>query len=358
MFQAGPAPEDGDDDLRRAGCDATALVMAVRIGRPGTHRVSGFAVDEARRLRTRLRRAHGLGDTPPQGGPFDREALVRAAIAADPRVVHVARPRGREAAFSNGGTELDLARESAVRNVRDVQALVVFDTRAFGAGRSMRLLVTCASAIPLSWIARAGLGEDRLAAVRLEDGRVMAKVERVYAKRVIATRDEVPTGDVGRAAIAELFTRGSLFRQSGALAATRERLALRALAAKLALRGHPAGVASPAPVPGVDEWTLQRLRELGVESGDDLELLSAKDLIADDLPHESRALLDKEFPRVVSVGDSTYEADYDLDVHQVVLRSVKGSRREPPALGYLPRFAGLRICVDGPRGFTVLRERR
>lgn len=358
IFQAGPAPEDGEDDLRRAGCDATALARAVRIGQPETHRVSGFAVEEARRVRSRLRRAHGLNETPPRDGPFDRDAVVRAAIAADPRTVHVARARGRETAFSNGGTELELARESAVRNVLDVQALVVFDTRAFGAGASTRLLVTCASAIPLSTIVRAGLGRDRLAAVRLEDGRVMAKVERVYAKRVIATRDEVPTGEVARAAIAELFTRGSLFRQSGALAATRERLARRALAAKLAQRGHPAGVASQAPVPSLEEWLALRLRELGVESGDDLELLSAKDLTADDLPYESRAALDKEFPGVVSVGDSTYEADYDLDAHQVVLRSVKGSRREPPPLGYLPRFVGLRICVDGPRGFTVLRERR
>ncbi len=358
MFQAGPAPEDGEDDLRRAGCDATALVMAVRIGRPGTHRVSGFAVDEARRLRTRLRRAHGLADTPARDEPFDRDTLVRAAIAADPRVVHVARPRGREAAFSNGGTELDLARESAVHRARDVQALVVFDARAFGSGRSTRLLVTCASAIPLAWIAGAGLGEDRLTAVRMEGGRVMAKVERVHAGRVIATRDEVPTGEVARTAIAELFTRGSLFKQSGALATTRERLTLRALAARLAVRGHTAGVASLSPVPGVEEWALQRLRELGVESGEDLELLSAKDLIAEDLPHASRVLLDKEFPRVVSLGESTYEADYDLDAHQVVLRTVKGGRREPPPLAYLPRFAGLRICVDGPGGFTVLRERR
>jgi hypothetical protein len=36
---------------------------------------------------------------------------------------------------------------------------------------------------------------------------------------------------------------------------------------------------------------------------------------------------------------------------------VKGSRAAPPPLAYLPRFAGLRICVDGPRGIAVVRER-
>ena len=54
MFLAGPPPQDPHDDLRLAGCDATALVRAVRVGRADVHRVSGFVVSEARRLRTRL----------------------------------------------------------------------------------------------------------------------------------------------------------------------------------------------------------------------------------------------------------------------------------------------------------------
>lgn len=355
IFAGGQTPDDPHDDLRLAGCDATALVRAVRIGRADVHRVSAFAVEEARRARARLRKVHGLPDAPLRDGPFDRDAVVRTAIAADPRVVHVARPRGRDVAFSNGGTELELARESAVRNVRDVEAIVVFDARAFGTGKATRLLVTCASAIPSSWMAKAGLGHDRLGAVRLESGRVMAKVERVYAKRVIATRDEVPEGEVARAAIAELFLRGSLFKD--ALPKTRERLAMRSLAAKLAARGHPAGVASAEPVPTLEDFVAQRLRELGVESGSDLAMLSSSDLLAADIPFESRAPLEREFPRIVSVGDATYEADYDVDAQQVMLRMVKGSRRDPPPLAYLPRFPGLRICVEGPRGIATIRQR-
>jgi hypothetical protein len=40
-----------------------------------------------------------------------------------------------------------------------------------------------------------------------------------------------------------------------------------------------------------------------------------------------------------------------------MLRRVKGSREGAPPLQYLPRFAGLRICVDGPRGVQIVRER-
>jgi ATP-dependent helicase HrpB len=355
IFLPGPPPSDPHDDLRLGGCDVTALVRAVRIGRPDVHHVSGFAVDEARRVRARLRKMQGLPASTGADAPVDRDALVRIAIAADPRVVHVARKRGRDQAFSNGGTELDLARESSVQNARDVEALVVFDTIAFGAGRAVRLLVTCATPIPLSAVAKAGIGEDRLASVHLESRRVVAKVERVFAERVIAQREEVPSGDVARAAIAQLFLRGSIFKE--ALPLTRTRLALRTLAAKLASRGHPAGVAWEGAPPTLPEWVAQRILELGVESGDDLALLSAADLTLADIPFESRGPLEREFPLVVDVGDARYEADYDLDRSQVILRRVKGSREGAPPLAYLPRFPGLRILVDGPRGVTVVRER-
>ena len=361
MFLPGPAPSDPAEDLRLAGCDLTALVRAVRIGRADLHQVSSFALDEARRIRARLRAVHrletaGRGDGN-EDAEVDRDALVRMAIAADWRVVHVARKRGRDVAFSNGGTELELARESAVQNARDVEAVVVFASRAFGAGRASRLLITCGTPVTMASLARLAprLGEDRLASVHVESGRVLAKVERVYAERVIATREEVPTGEVAREAIAQLFLRGSIFR-GGALATTRERLAMRTLAGQLAKRGHQAGVPWEEPPPTIEQWVAKRLRDLGVESGDDLAMLSASDLTVPELPFESRSLLEREFPLVVDVGDAIYQADYDLERSQVMLRKVKGSRVTAPPLAYLPRFAGLRICVDGPRGVSVVRE--
>lgn len=357
MFVAGASNLDPHDDLRLEGCDATALVRAVRIGRPERHQLSAFALEEARRIRKRLRRLQGLPETSPSNEPaaVDREALVRIAIVADPRVVHVARSRGRSTAFANGGTELELARESAVVKAKDVDAVVVFDARAIGVGKSARLLITCASKVSLAAVARAGLGADRLAAVHMDRGAVVAKVERVYAERVIATREESPSGDVARAAIAALFLRGTIFKS--ALATTRERLARISLAAKLATRGHPAGVAHAGPVPSLEEWVLARLVALGVENGGDLALLSASDLTIAAIPFEVQAAIDREFPLAIDVGDAKYEADYDLDAGQVVLRRVKGSRESPPPLAYLPRFPGLRVCVDSGRGIQIVRQR-
>ena len=348
-------PELGaDDDLRLAGCDATAAIRALRAYRPSDHNASGFVVREALQARARVRRTLGLpADT--DAYSIDRDAVVRAALAADPRLAHIARPRGKNVFFSNGGTEIELARESAANNVRGIEAILALDTRAFGAGREARVLVTCAMAVPIAVLARAGLGEDRMAAVQLERKRAVATIERVFAKRVLSTREEVPKGELARSAVFELLQRGSLFRD--AVSTTRDRLAHTAVAAWLATRNHPAGIKRTEPVPSLEDWLRERVATLGVESGDDLALLSAQDFLAPELPYESRSTIESDYPLLVNVGDASYRAEYELDKNQVTLRSVKGSRREAPSLGYLPKFPGLRICVEGPTGITVVRAR-
>jgi ATP-dependent helicase HrpB len=355
LFLPGEAELGLEEDLRHAGCDASAAIRALRSERPADHAVSSFVVREARLTRARLRRAEGLPERAPAPLPFDRDALVRAAIAADPRVVHVARVRGRSLYFSNGGTEIELARESAVQNVRDVEAILVLDSRAIGVGRESRVLVTCAMAVPLSLLSRYNLGQDRLASVQLDKRRVVARIERVFANRVIAEREERPEGALLRAAILELLLRGSLFR--AAVATTRERLTRAALAAWLLSRGHPAGAKVEGAELSLESWLRAKLERLGVESGEDLALLSESDFVSPELPYEVRGAIESDYPLTVSVGDASYRAEYDLAQSQVTLHMLKGTRAEPPPLSYLPKFPGLRISIESRRGMTVLRAR-
>jgi hypothetical protein len=267
----------------------------------------------------------------------------------------VARVRGRNVYFSNGGTEIELARESAVQNVRDVEAILVLDSRAIGVGRESRVLVTCAMAVPLSLLARYELGEERLAAVQLDRKRVVARIERVFANRVIAEREEAPAGALLRAAMLELLLRGSLFR--AAVATTRERLTRAALAAWLSSRGHPAGAQVEGAELSLEAWLRAKLERLGVESSEDLALLSESDFISPELPFEVRGAIENDYPLTVSVGDASYRAEYDLAQSQVTLHLLKGTRAEPPPLSYLPKFPGLRICVESRRGISVVRAR-
>jgi ATP-dependent helicase HrpB len=340
------------DDLRAVGCDASALIAALRAERPSDHGASTFVLAEARQNRARLRRLSRLPDVEPVPARVDRDALVQACIEADPRMVYVARKRGM---FSNGGTEVALGRESAAHNVRELEAVIALEVRGFGEGRDALGVITCAMPIAIHVLARAGLGRDRLCGVQLERGKLTAKIERVYAKRVIAEREETPVGAIAREAVVTLLLRGSLFRD--AVATTRARLTRLALAAKLAERGHPAMSVNTAPIPNLEAYLRDRVETLGVESGDDVALLSAADFVVADLPYESRSALDDAYPAKVDVGDASYEAEYDLDRNQVVLKRLKGSRRDPPPLAYLPKFPGLRICVEGPRGFSIVRER-
>jgi HrpA-like RNA helicase len=343
------------DDLRLAGCDASAAIRAVRAERPSDHGVASFVIQEARSTRDRLRRAEGLADAPPSArSAIARDALVRAALAADPRLAHVARVRGRSTFFSNGGTELELARESAVNNVRELDAILALDTRALGQGREARLLVTCAMVISKAELARAGLGAERVAAVRVQGQRFGATLERVYAGSVLGTREATPEGALAQQALVELLMRGSLFRE--AIALTRQRLTLSAIARWLDARRAP-GPRSSEPEPTLEQWLGARVRELGVQSGDDLALLSPADFVAPELPYESRGSIESDYPMTVSIGDASYRADYDLSQNQVTLHRLRGSRSEAPTLAFLPKFPGLRIVVEGPRGLTVVRAR-
>jgi len=351
LFLGAPG-EGGPDDLLRHGCDATALIAAVRAPSPEVHALCPRALAEIHDARLRLRRIEGLELGPPHPAPVDRPRLIEAVIAADRRSLHVARKRGRDLAFSNGGTELEVSRDSALRRLSQIDAALVLGTRASGVGREQRLSITAGMAVPLAAVTRAGLGEDQLTAVSVVDRRVVATIERHFAGQEIATREEVPTGALAREAIVTLLLRGSLFRD--VVAKSRARIDRAALAAALGARGHE-DFAPRDALPPIEAWLHARLQNLGVESGEDLTLLNANDVLAPELPFEALEPLDRQFPAEVSVGDASYRAEYDLDRSTVLLTLVKGHRREPPPRAYLPRFSGLKILVAGPSGTSPVR---
>ncbi len=333
------------------GCDASALVVTLRTASARDLGVSAGALEEARTMRARLRRLHGLGGEGPREDRVDREALVATALAADPRMAYVARRHGRSVGFGNGGTEIALGRETLAQAERDPEALVVWESRALGAGREARVLVTCATVVTLADLVAAGIGADRLGDVVWDKGRVMAQVERVYAQRVLATRLEPPTGPIAREAVAALYLRGTIFK--GALPVARERMSLAALALRLGFGDEVDPTVRACPT--LEPWVAARLEALGLEHGDDLALLSPGDLVPPDVPGWVREKIERDHPRTVNVGDAVYAATYDLDARRVLLTLVRGQRSEPPPRAYLPRFAGLTVMVSGPRGVTTLR---
>jgi len=343
--------DDTNDVARHGGCDATALIVTLRTAHPSDAGVSAPALDDALRLRARLRRLYGLAAEPDGAARVDRDALVATALAADARMAHVARNHGRSVGFSAGSTELELARDSLAAQERAVEALVVWESRALGAGRDARVLITCATPVTLAALAAAGLGKERLGEVFWEKGKVLAQLERMYAGKVLAARRDAPTGLLARQSLAALYLRGTLWKK--ALPLARERIERAVLALRL---GHADAVDPTVRAhPTLDAWVAARLDALGVEHSDDAALLSPEDLVPHDVPDWVRETIERHHPRTVSVGDAVYSAAYDLDARRVLLTLVRGQRHEPPPRAYLPRFEGLTVSVCTPRGTTVLR---
>lgn len=360
-------------------CDAVAILRGLRGGGTSSsgsgstgRRLDAGTLAEARSVRERLERAFDLGPRPPATASVDRERLALTVLAADPRRAHVARRRGRgrkqRVAWSHGGTEIELARESGVHRTEGVEAIVVLDTLALGlGGGDTRVLATCAMPVPTSWLVTAGLGRHRLGEVVVEKRagrphRVVARMERVYARRVLDVTEEVPQGAAAREAVARLFQEGRIFPE--AWKRTRSRLEAAALARDLARQGGRTGqvfreVESlfPDGVPNPERWVRDRLQSLGFESGDDLALLTPQDLTAAELPGPLQAELDRRFPLRIELPDATYRVRYELARKRVTLEKVAGGRTDPPPLAWLPGFQGFAVRVRHGDMLRTLRDR-
>ncbi len=232
LFLPGRRPEEEDKDLRACGSDVVAWIRALRIGNAQDHGLNRYALGEARRIANRLRSAFGCSALNQNDPAIDVRRLALLAMVADRRCVHVARRRKRAVGWSSGSTEITLARESAVVEEK-TEAIAVFESRAVTTGKGDTMVIaTCALPLPLPWLVQAELGQEQVASTQIKKGKVIAIVERSYAKKVIGKKETVPSGKLAREAFAELLLRGSLFHKT--IDKTRLQIARWNLAARLA----------------------------------------------------------------------------------------------------------------------------
>lgn len=333
------------EDLRAEGCDATALITAIRKGEVDTHGLDPKALSEARAAATRYRKL-GFGDPtwPTWNGKFDRRALAMLLIKVWPGSAMVRRDQKKgRFTWSAGGTEMELDADSAIR-AKDTDALIVLDSRAVAPQSPLQsgLLITAAMPVPLAWLAAADLGEDRYEAPTLEGRSVRVTVSRVYAGQVLSTREIEPTGDAARLAVRDLILQGRLMK--GLLPQLTERYDLAALAIQVAETDRHGSYGTPPPrLSPLPEWLLQRLTELGLESGDDLALLNHEDLLPTRPSDALVSVIAKSFPKSLDIGDARYRIAYDLAQRTATLHQVSGARKDPPSAMHLPNLPGLRL---------------
>jgi len=351
-----PPSRDDEDDLRAGGSDALGWIMALRIGDVATHKLDPFAVKEARRISDRLRKAFGLGPLKTNQKTPNMEALAQVILKADPRTAHVARQRGKYTAWSNGGTEIEVGRECALEQDK-WNAIAVLSSRAMKTDKGATIvLATCVLPLPLPWLVRAGLGRERISQTTYVKGNIEATVERVYARKVIGTHKTNPTGALAQDALVELLLRGSLFRRELDLAKARfERWKL---AEGLVNRSLESFDIIPLSSESFEDWVRERVETLGVESGEDIQLLSGSDFSLPKMDSWIESTLDKTYPATISSGDASYQVKYHLQRRTVCLFKVSGRRKELPNLQYIPRFKGFAIEVEDRGKIRQLRARK
>jgi HrpA-like RNA helicase len=338
------APSPEREAWSEPRCDATLLVLAMRHGKAPRDALHPWALQEARQVARQLRDAFGLGP-PPKDLEVERRWLCRAWIEADPRSAYVRRPRGGKG-FSNEGEEVQPDRDSLVS--AEAEALVAAQIYTMRDRRVVHL-ATCAIPARLAWLREAGLGRAILGAVRVERGKsIVAQVRLHIAGHDLDEREEVPTGPLAREALKVLLRRGSLFRT------TIE--ANRALASGWNLYRKLKGL--QAPPTDADAWLDAQVEAVGLESGEDLALLSASDFAMPapaGFDEAEQRWLEKTYPQTVHALNASYAVEYDLVRRTVTIEPHDKNRHQPPPLGQLPGWSGWRIQHRRASNITVLR---
>jgi hypothetical protein len=260
------------------------------------------------------------------------QAIALCIMKAWPDSVHVRRKRGKKWAWSNGGTEKEKGKASAIKEEK-VEALIALSIFAQGrVAKDRTAWIEFAMPIPIQWMAKADLGRQKLHSVRIEKGVLIAQTHRVYAGKNIETIEGPPPVELIAESMTKLFLRGSWERPHREEA--RNRYRIHALATLLR---------NQKSIPSFEDFIHNQFVEFELEAAEDIQLLTGSDLYA---PLEELLMRDrikKEFPALFSIGDATYRLEYDVPHKNLMLIQTHGLRKTPPPLSMCPKKNGWKM---------------
>jgi ATP-dependent helicase HrpB len=334
---------DGSDERREweaACCDATALIRAVYMGVASRDELRPESLREARRIASQLGGKLHRDRTP------DRHALARAAIASDPDTAFVRRKRGSR--LGGPGRELAPSRDTLLSEEAD--AAVVYATHTSQAtGTRLLEVATCASPITIAFLRSASLGTPKFERTWRKRGALWCSLKRVYGGVPVGKEDLCPQGPLAAQALTWAVEKGALF--SKGVAETRDRAALWALHRRLN-REHD------LPAFDAEAWLAGRADALGFEEGRDLALLEEEDFIwpwPSAFDAHTRERLARVHPLRIDMGAVSYSCTYHTGRRVVTLELVRGKRKDPPPLSYLPSWSGWGIELKRASNVRKLR---
>ena len=307
-------------------CDPTTLIRLVRGTPPRELSVNGANLAEARRIADQIRNSLDLPPREP-GGALPRQDFLWAVLRAAPELAFVRRAK-RPQAMGNGQVEVQISRESRFPD----KALtgLVFDQHSIPARGTVQTinLATCIAPVPVSMLSDAGLGTVSHQTPEWDGTSLWVVQSRSYAGRNIASDKVRAHGETLRQALAELILRGSMLKPAG----SRIKEDISAWNLYLQLESAQGSPAEPF------DWLVSRLKDIGVDSEQDLAALEPEDLSFEGIPEWEREAFDRSYPRSLSLQDLHLRVEYDPLKKRIELVRTAGVRTSSPQRWELPSW--------------------
>ena len=315
------------------GCRLLASLRALRTGDAQRHGLQAEVLAQARELAGRLRSMLGLG---PLGGTLRPDALAGFLARCWPERVFV--KRAKREVFANGHSEATVERHEGLSD--DTRAAILLEVQPISQrGLQVQLKARWALPCSLAVLRAAGVGEVELDGVKHNGRRVVGELVRRHADVELAREEVELEGAHLREGLCQLLVRGSLWREAMLKLEEDHRLARLESGSLLPWR----------------ENLLERLRVLGLESPEDIELIGPGDLATASLDETTRARLKSLYPATFSSGVAVYSVDYDPSARRVTLCWKSGTKNAPVPLALLPRWNGWAAQVNERGRLTPLR---
>lgn len=328
-----PESEDKLEKLNQwepKGCDALTLIKLVRGESCDAIFVDAQVLSEAQALARQMRDALSLPDLE-VASRFDSNLFVNEIARLHPELVFVRREKRRQA-MGNGYSELTVGRDSRFPDT--AEAAVVLDQHSLpGRGVKQTLnLATIMLPIAMKQIEALDIGEWANGDMIKIEEEWVTRSQYLYAGRVITERLSEPQGveSVANALIQGKAWKGFAEKLKADIAAWN-------LYKALEKNNSEERVESAAC------WLEQQLRDLGVETLADLELLDPEDIQFEGIPYWEREDFDEKFPTLLNIGDLQLTVEYFPSKKLVHVLYLRGLRKGDPKRWELPRWSGWRV---------------
>ncbi|KZN36801.1 hypothetical protein N480_16145 [Pseudoalteromonas luteoviolacea S2607] len=313
------------------GCDIELVIALLRGKLDGLLQIESEALNEAKQFSNQLREAFSLPDLE-HAASYDRAALINTIAAIKPEWVFVKR-QNRRGGFGNG--EVEVSPSNTSRVTENTDAMLVLDTFAL-AGKGIKqamTMATLAAPIPLKSVASLGLATPILSHAYMDERGIQIEADLQYAGVTISKQTMIAEGDYLIDACVILIESGDLFP------GLYDTLSRSFAEHKLYYQHEKVDI----NLPSVNLYIHTKLRQLGINDAEDLELIEECDLYYQEVESWILAPFIEKHPIKVTLPELKLSVNYNFLSKRILIEYISGARKDAPKRWELPSWPGYKI---------------